>query len=220
VQKFQGASSGSHAIPCGKRRNPRTRAPDRSGRDRTKHLLAALPALALIAPARADVANGCAAIARSKIEVTNLLSSTVVPAANGAREYCRVLGFVRAAINFEIHLPTTSWNGKFLMFGCGGFRGSIDTPGQIGGMRSGPRHGYAVSTTDAGHWGASPTDGRWAMDNPVARADWAWRATTATARVSKAVIRQFYGTAARKSYFDGCSNGRAAGVDGGVAVSR
>jgi hypothetical protein len=174
-----------------------------------KHLLAVLLVVALIspAPAHAEVANDCAAIAGSKIEVTNLLSSTVVPAANGLPEYCRVLGYVRPAINFEIHLPTSGWNGKFLMFGCGGFCGSLDTPGQTGSMLSGLRRGYAVSTTDAGHWGASPTDGRWAMDNPVARADWAWRATTATARVSKAVIKQFYGTATRKSYFDGCSNG-------------
>ena len=105
-----------------------------------RRLLGALFALALMAPlqARADVAGDCAAIAQSKIEATNLLSSTVVPARNGLPEYCRVLGFVRPAINFEIHLPTTGWNGKFLMLGCGGFCGSLDTPGQIGTHESRP----------------------------------------------------------------------------------
>jgi hypothetical protein len=174
-----------------------------------KRLLGALFVLALVIPfrARAEAASDCAAIARSKIEATNLLSSAVVPEVNGVPEYCRVLGFVRPAINFEIHLPTAGWNGKFLMFGCGGFCGSLDTRGQVGGLNLGLRRGYAVSTTDGGHWGASATDGRWAMDNPVGRADWGWRAVTETARVSKVIVAQLYGTAARKSYFDGCSNG-------------
>lgn len=50
-----------------------------------KGWLGALFALALMAPlgARADVASDCTAIAQSKIDVTNLLSSTVVPARNG-----------------------------------------------------------------------------------------------------------------------------------------
>jgi hypothetical protein len=174
-----------------------------------RRLLGVLFAMALMAPlgARADTAADCAAIAQSKIDVTNLLSSTVVPAGNGLPAYCRVLGFVRPAINFEIHLPATGWNGKFLMLGCGGFCGSLETGGQVGAMNRGLRRGYAVSTTDSGHWGATDTDGRWAMNNPVAQADWGWRAVTETARVSKAVIRELYGATAQKSYFYGCSNG-------------
>ncbi|UCD82142.1 MAG: hypothetical protein JSW26_12165, partial [Desulfobacterales bacterium] len=39
----------------------------------------------------ADLAK-CEALADMKIENTNFLSSTVVPAADGAPEYCRVLG--------------------------------------------------------------------------------------------------------------------------------
>ena len=174
-----------------------------------QRLLAALFLVVLIAPqaARADVAADCAAIAQSRINATNLLSATIVPAGNGMPAYCRVLGYVRPAINFEIRLPATGWNGKFLMEGCGGFCGSLDTGSQIGTMNRGIRRGYAVSTTDAGHWGASATDGRWAMDNPVAQADWGWRAVTATARVSKAVIAKLFGSGPQKSYFDGCSNG-------------
>lgn len=139
-----------------------------------KRLLGVLLAMAILAPlkAHADVAVDCAAVAQSKIDVTNLLSSTVVPARNGVPAYCRVLGFVRPAIKFEIHLPVTGWNGKFLMLGCGGFCGSLETRGQVGGMLSGLPRSPAVSTTDGGHWSATDTDGCWAMDNPVARADW------------------------------------------------
>ena len=176
-----------------------------------KHVLAALLGLAVMAPlaARADPAADCAGIAQSKIEVTNLLSATVMPAKDGLPEHCRVLGFVRPAINFEIRLPTAGWNGKFMMAGCGGFCGSLDSdrPGQVNAMNHGLRRGYAVATMDSGHWGSTATDGRWAMNNPVAIADWGWRAVTEATRVSKAVIKTFYGTAQQKAYFNGCSNG-------------
>ena len=43
-----------------------------------------------------------------------------MPAKAPLPEYCRVLGYLRPAINFEIRLPTKDWNGEFLA-GCGGF---------------------------------------------------------------------------------------------------
>src|SRR5829696_6095023 len=79
--------------------------------------LGAIPAMA---------AQDCASLANLKLENTDLLSSTEVPAAGDLPAYCRVLGFVRPAINFEIRLPLQSWNGKFYMAGCGGFCGTLD----------------------------------------------------------------------------------------------
>ena len=81
-----------------------------------------------------------------KIEDTNLLSSTVVPAADDLPEYCRVLGYVRPAINFEIRLPTTTWNGKFYMAGCGAQCGKVlaDRPGFNNAMNHGLRRNYAA----------------------------------------------------------------------------
>ena len=101
----------------------------------------------------AIAAQDCASLANSKIENTNLLSSTEVPAAGDLPAYCRVLGFVRPAINFEIRLPLQSWNGKFYMAGCGGFCGTLDAdrPGFTNAMNFGLRRNYAVSTMDAGH---------------------------------------------------------------------
>ena len=67
---------------------------------------------------------------------------------------------------------------------------------------------------DSGHWGTSSVDGRWALDNPVAKADWAWRAVTDTARVGKALVAAFYSKAPQHAYFNGCSTGgRMAGVE-------
>src|SRR5918995_2278354 len=151
----------------------------------------------------------CASLANLKIENTNLLSSTEVPAAGDLPAYCRVLGVVRPAINFEIRLPLQGWNGKFYMAGCGGVWGTVDfvRPGVWNAMNFGLRRNYAVSTMDAGHWGTSVIDGRWAMNNPVAQMDWGQRAVTETARVTKAIVRTYYGTEQKKSYFVGCSTG-------------
>jgi feruloyl esterase len=152
----------------------------------------------------------CAALEDLKIEDTNLLSSTAVAAKDDLPEYCRVLGYVRPAINFEIRLPTRDWNGKFYMAGCGAQCGKLeaDRPGFTNAPNHGLRRNYAVSTMDGGHWGANRFDATWLQSkDPIARFDYEQRAVTATAKVSKEVIRAFYGSEPRKSYFAGCSNG-------------
>ena len=165
--------------------------------------------LTLICYSGAARAADCAALANLKIEAANLLSAAEVPAAGGLPAYCRVLGYVRPAINFEIRLPVAQWNGKFYMAGCGGFCGKLDADktGFFNAMNFALRRNYAVSTMDSGHWGSSVTDARWAYYNPVAKMDWGQRAVTETARVTKAVIKAFYGTAQHRSYFAGCSTG-------------
>ena len=170
---------------------------------------AAMSALLLVASATPGHAQNCAALAGQKIDDVNLLSAVEVPAAGDLPAYCRVLGFVRPAINFEIRLPVQNWNGKFYMAGCGGFCGKLlsDTPGFSNAMNHGLRRNYAVSTMDSGHWGTSVVDGRWAQDNPVARMDWGQRAVTETARVSKATLKAYYGREQSKAYFAGCSTG-------------
>jgi feruloyl esterase len=95
------------------------------------------------------------------------------------------------------------------MAGCGGACGSLDTdrPGFTNAMNFGLRRNYTVSTSDSGHWGSTNTDSRWAMNNPVAVMDYAQRSVPETARVTKIVLKAFYGTEQKKSYFAGCSNG-------------
>jgi Tannase and feruloyl esterase len=164
----------------------------------------------LVPPGNAQTAGDCAALEDLKVEDTNLLSSTVVPAADDLPEYCRVLGYVRPAINFEIRLPTKDWNGKFYMAGCGAWCGKVevDRPGFTNAPNHGLRRNYAVSTMDGGHWGASRWDTAWThVRDPIARFDFAQRAVTETARVSKEMIAAYYGERPEKSYFAGCSNG-------------
>ena len=80
-------------------------------------MLLALAARAVAQPAppmsSPPVTTGdCAALAGLRIEDTNLLSATQVPAGGDLPAYCRVLGYVRPAINFEVRLPVADWNGK------------------------------------------------------------------------------------------------------------
>ncbi len=160
-------------------------------------------------PTAAFAAPDCAGLANLKIDNTNLLSAVEVPASDKLPAYCRVLGYVRPAINFEIRLPLQQWNDEFYMVGCGGRCGSLnsDAPGFTNAMNFGLRRNYAVSTSDSGHWGSSVIDARWAINNPVAVMDWAQRSVPETARVTKIILKTFYGTEQKKSYFAGCSTG-------------
>ena len=167
----------------------------------------------------ASAAEGCSALAGAKLDNVDFLSSVEVPSAGDLPAYCRVLGFVRPAINFDIRLPISGWNGKFYEVGCGGFCGTLDS--DIKGFANAPnyalRRNYATAVTDAGHWGSGSVDGRWAFNNLVAKDDWAWRAEAEVARVGKALVGAYYGKAQDRSYFAGCSDG---GRMAGIEVSR
>jgi feruloyl esterase len=167
-------------------------------------------ATSLSSPLAAQTPSDCGILEDLKIEDTNLLSSTVVPAKDDLPEYCRVLGYVRPAINFEVRLPTRDWNGKFYMAGCGAWCGQLesDRPGFTNAPNHGLRRNYATSTMDGGHWAPTRWDVTWAgARDPIARFDFAQRAVTETARVSKEVIAAYYGKAPEKSYFAACSTG-------------
>jgi hypothetical protein len=168
----------------------------------------------LFSPALARDSDACRALADLRIDDTNLLSAAVIPASGDLPEYCRILGYVRPAINFEIRLPTSNWNGKFYMAGCGAFCGKLNSnnPGTLNAINHGLRRNYAVSTMDGGHWSENPFDGRWAYHNRQAEIDFAYRAVRETARITKLIIEAYYQQAPSLSYFDGCSNGGRQGV--------
>jgi hypothetical protein len=177
-------------------------------------LIAAGLAMSSLLPTPASAAQDCAALANVKIDNTNLLSATEVPASGDLPAYCRVLGYVRPAINFEIKLPLQEWNGKLYMVGCGGYCGTVNSeaPRFQNAMNFGLRRNYAAAVSDSGHWGTDARDARWAVNNPVALMDWAQRYVPETARVSKIILKTYYGTEQRKSYFAGCSQGGRMGI--------
>ena len=111
--------------------------------------------------------------------------------------YCRVLGVVRPAINFEARLPASNWNGKFYMAGCGGLCGTLDSDRPGFGNADEKCTACAVTTRfrphlDLANCNTAVTDGRWAFNNRIAENDWGWRAVTETSRVTKLLIKALY----------------------------
>ena len=153
--------------------------------------------------------DACAALATLQIEDVNLLSASVVEKSEALPGHCRVLGYVRPAVNFDVRLPTDGWNGKFYMAGCGGFCGRLDSDrdGFVNAANYGLKRGYAVASTDAGHWGQSVLDGRWADHDRVAETDWGHRAVHVTTETAKRLLAAYYGRPHDKAYFAGCSTG-------------
>ena len=151
----------------------------------------------------------CSQLTNLKIASTNLISATIIPAGNGLPEYCRVTGYVRPSINFEVRLPTSIWNDKFLLGGCGGNCGNVDAdrPGITNSINYALKRNYAVAAHDSGHWGPNIFDAVWAYNNRQLEIDWAYRAVHEMARLPKELIKAYYGKAPDYSYFAGCSTG-------------
>jgi len=131
---------------------------------------------------------------------TKILNSEVDAAANGLPEACRVSGLIAPNTRFELRMPTSTWNGKFLMLGCGGYCGSINS----GRGDPGLARNYAVVLTDMGHQGAS-----WlfAYNNIQGEIDFAYRSTHTVTVASKVIIAAYYNRSSEQNYFMGCSTG-------------
>lgn len=129
-----------------------------------------------------------------------------LPSARGAGgpvtvpAFCRVAGFVKPEVNFEVWLPA-DWNKKFLAAGNGGLAGTINFAAMLAPLA----RGYATASTDTGH--TADNDGHWALGNMERVIDFAHRGVHVTTQASKAVIRAFYGAPPAHSYFNGCSQG-------------
>jgi feruloyl esterase len=151
-------------------------------------------------PAGGDPTEICDRLAggnSGRVDQTEIVGATAA-----LPEYCRVVGTISTTINYEVRLPTTSWNGKFYMTGCGGFCGNVNADACNDALA----RGYAIAATDGGHTG-SAIDGSWGLNDRQAEVDWAFRAVHLVAGNSKRLVREFYGEPPTYSYFSGCSGG-------------
>ncbi|HEY6515712.1 MAG TPA: tannase/feruloyl esterase family alpha/beta hydrolase [Steroidobacteraceae bacterium] len=125
--------------------------------------------------------------------------------------FCRLQARLTPAagsdIQLEVWLPDASgWNGKLLGTGNGGYAGTFILP--YFEMFPALKGGYAAAGTDMGHESPFPTiTARWAYGHPQRLIDWAYRANHLTSLFAKEMIRAYYGSAPRQSYFQGCSDG-------------
>lgn len=115
-------------------------------------------------------------------------------------EICRVEGYIAPTIGFLLRMPTTQWNGKLMMGGCGGPCGNY-LEDRIDAALA--RH-YAVVTTDMGHKG---NGWQWAYNNIQGQVDFAYRSTHLTIAAAKYIVRTYYETPPSHNYFFGCSTG-------------
>ena len=164
----------------------------------------------------AAAATSCAALVGLQLQDTTILSAQVVPAGSffppdGPKAIdttaCRVVGSIKPTsdsdIRFEVWMPTSGWNGKFLSSGEGGFAGAINYSA-VGGIADSIRRGYAGGSTDTGHVGGTPD---FMPAHPQKLIDYGYRGKHLQAVRSKEVIAAFYGEPANHSYFSSCSNG-------------
>src|SRR5688572_18757697 len=176
----------------------------------------------LAAPA---FAAPCDSLATEALKDGKITAAQIVPAgqfsqpgdrpAGGANPFKDLPAFCRVAatltpssdsdIKVEVWLPANGWNGKFQAVGNGGWAGTIS----YAAMADAVRAGYASASTDTGHVGGR---GTFALDHPEKLIDFAWRSEHEMTVKAKAVIQAFYGSAPRRSYWNGCSTGGRQGL--------
>src|SRR5215472_1869508 len=168
------------------------------------------PRLACAALAQPEPVDGVPDFGGIPGAPTRVTSASVVAATASAPEFCDVKGYVAPQIQFELKLPTKTWQGRYLQNGCGGFCGAIGQT-RFPSCDLQPGGDFAVSATDDGHM-APGFDAVWAATDEQVRADFGSRAVHVVAAASKAIIQAFYGTAPQRSYFMGCSDGGREGL--------
>lgn len=140
--------------------------------------------------------------------ITETAGASAKPIAN-LPAFCRVAATLKPTSDSEIHievwLPTTTWNGKFMAVGSGGWGGSIASDA----MAEALRRGYATAATDDGHTGGS---GSFVVSHPEKLVDFAYRAEHEMTVEAKALIKAFYGRDPSHSYWNGCSGGGREGL--------
>jgi feruloyl esterase len=124
-------------------------------------------------------------------------------------EFCRVAATIKPTsdsdIKVEVWLPARGWNGNFQGVGNGGWAGVVSYR-ELGDALRG---GYATASTDTGHVGGR---GTFALDHPEKLIDFGWRSEHEMTVKAKAVIQAFYGSAPKRSYWNGCSTGGRQGL--------
>jgi feruloyl esterase len=137
-------------------------------------------------------------------QAISITAHQTASAAPGAPQYCAVTGHINTYIGFEILLPTSTWRQRYLQVGCGGLCGSINiSPAETTGYKPLADGYFVIAAEDDGHNG---NDTSW-YSNAQQRVDFAYLSYHDVALVAKGLAAQFYGTAPKYSYFDGCSQG-------------
>jgi len=207
-----------------------------------------LLAVIVIGPMPAAAATRCENLKFLQLQHTTITAEDnttgifVVPNANPpitlpVPAFCRVTATLTptsdSPIKIEVWLPETSWNGRFLGIGGGGFQGPI-TNGEYSELATGIGLGFATAISDLGTGSSGCNSlycGSDGITNPLAIAfgdptssstglfghperikDFGYRAIHLMTLRGKEIVNAFYGQNAQKAYFGGCSTGGQNGL--------
>jgi feruloyl esterase len=178
-----------------------------------------LGVLALAAPAGAGTPTSCESLISFAFPNTTINSAVSQPggpyvapdawhlAFTNLPPSCQVSATIKPTsdsnINVQVWMPTQRYNGRYLGTGNGGYAGGFFQSELAAGINN----GFATANTDMG---TAPADGVSAdalVGHPEKWKDFGWRATHLMTQLAKALIATFYGNAASRSYFAGCSTG-------------
>jgi len=146
-------------------------------------------------------------------------AATITPA---APQYCKVLGRIAPvdpkapAIQFEVNLPT-SWNGRSVQYGGGGFNGVLITgltllPAAPYEKPSPLAQGFVTVGTDSGHQNQPNQPPQVFALNDEALLNFAHASYKKVRDVSVDLMKRAYGRAPDKLYFMGSSEGGREGL--------
>jgi Tannase and feruloyl esterase len=167
--------------------------------------------------------GACAALATNpklvSLRYPTAISSTSIVnppnAAPGNPSYCDVQGMIAPQTQFEMKLPLTDWQGRYLQNGCGGYCGTISQQNfptcdaTLGGD-------FAMATDNEGHTSGGNglgEGGLWAFDSQKLRDEYGYESEHELRVVAQTILTDFYGQPPQYSYFDGCSDGGREAMD-------
>jgi hypothetical protein len=164
--------------------------------------------------------------ARSEVRVDPAAPPWMGPIA-AMPEHCEVIGVMRErtgtddqhyAVKYHLRMPL-DWNGRFLFQGGGGTNGTLGfANGALQpGMPTALERGFAVVSTDTGHDNGvnnnAAKQGTVAFGHDyLARLEYSEKALDSVATTAKRIVKSFYGRAAQRNFFAGCSNGGREGM--------
>jgi len=186
--------------------------------------LALLPAIVTAAPTGGSACENLLKLRLPNVSITS--AESIAPGAftppsapgpfqpnmalfQGLPAFCRVMTTLTpssdSTIKIEVWLPSSGWNYDLQAIGNGGWNGTMG----YGPLAEAVKRGFAAAGTDTGHQGGSAS---FAMGHPEKLTDFAYRAVHEMTVASKVIIQNFYGTAPRYSYWNGCSTGGRQGL--------
>jgi feruloyl esterase len=174
-----------------------------------------------------DPAAACAALEHTSFADTHIASAAILPVGSTLKDpdgkpvttsvaVCRVVATVSTRadehVGIEVWLPADGWNGRLLGLGSGGFGGAI----LYSALAPATARGFVAVNTDTGHQGgAQGAIGQrleWAL-NPTQLRDWGHTSVHLMTVAAKAITKRFYGHAASRAYYSGCSTGGAEAME-------